>query len=166
MGANCDEASTNALLRSLVGAVQGEARRQRLNLLDEASIQHLDRVCSETLSQWGKPGSDKVHQAFAKIDQVKGKMQQNLEQIINNQEEVNDMEKKSGNIQQSAFEIRQNARKLEMEARKRRCRLYAMIGCAVTVVILIIFLLIFNDWTEWTGRNEQTVWSNDFPEFW
>merc|ERR1719150_747037 len=58
IGANCDEASTNALLRALIGAVQGEARRQRLNLLEEDSIQHLDRVCSETLSQWGKPGSD------------------------------------------------------------------------------------------------------------
>ena len=55
------------------------------------------------------------------------------------------MEMKSGNIQQSAFEIRQNARKLELEARKRRCRLYAMIGCAITVVLLIIFLLIFNN---------------------
>ena len=64
IGANCDEAATNALLRALVYAVQGEARRQRLNLLEEDSIQHLDRVCSETLSQWGKPGNDKVHAAF------------------------------------------------------------------------------------------------------
>jgi hypothetical protein len=82
VGSTCDEAAANALLRGLVGAVQGEARRQRLNFLEEDSIQHLDRICSETLNQWAKPGSDKLNSAFQKIDAVKGKMQSNLEQII------------------------------------------------------------------------------------
>ena len=52
------------------------------------------------------------------------------------------MEHKSQNIQQSAFEVRQQARKIEIEARKRRCRIYAMIGCIVLVVLLIIIFMI------------------------
>ena len=75
VSANCDEAASNALLRALLNAVQGEARRQRLNLLEEDSIQHLDRVCQEALANWAKPGNDKLNSAFQKIDQVKGKMQ-------------------------------------------------------------------------------------------
>ena len=70
----CGESGANSLLRNFVGAVQGESRRQRFNLLKEDSIQFLDRVCSETVAKWAKPGNDKLNSAFEKIDQVKGKM--------------------------------------------------------------------------------------------
>ena len=130
------------MLRNFVGAVQGEARRQRFNLLKEDSIQFLDRVCSETVAKWAKPGNDKLNSAFEKIDQVKGKMQENLHKIINNQDEVNKMEENSNQIQASAFEVRNKARKAEQAARRRRCRIYMMIGgcCLITLFILILII--------------------------
>lgn len=68
----CDDSAANSLLRGLVGTIEGEARRQRLNLQQIESLQYLDRVCSDTITQWAKPGNDKLNSAFEKIDQVKG----------------------------------------------------------------------------------------------
>ena len=58
----------------------------------ERSVQHLERLVSETIENFTRQKSDKVKDAFSKIEKVQQTMKDNMSKMLNNQEEVKHME--------------------------------------------------------------------------
>ena len=58
------------MLKKLAGDLTDEAKRPGLELEDERSIQHLERLVSEIVDSSTRAKSDKVKEAFDKIESV------------------------------------------------------------------------------------------------